>query len=270
MDNYIIEIIENTKRNNSIELNLQNKKLIGFPQMVCQLPQLKELILGSYNVVEHYNVTYDEDYWWEVTADDNLISILPEKISLLKNLEILDLNQIGLGKVAESIGELSNLKILKLRNNFLHKLPNSLSKLQNLEVLDISYNAFKYIPEVIFECKKLKELRIGANRIKIIPNRISELQNLEILDFSNFNQKKVWELVEEEFDLNINSISNLPVSIRNMANLKSIIYNYNPLELSLKYYLTNIFPSQGIEFWFENPDKFRTLWENEPEDPCMT
>lgn len=268
MKNYIVEKIEQAKRSGATELNLQSKQIDIFPDMVCQLTQLKTLLLGSYNVVQPYNITYDEDYWWEVTVDDNHISSLPDNIHLLRNLEVLNLNQLGLMKLSESIGKLTNLKELYLRNNFLNYLPKSISRLQNLEKLDISFNSFKTIPPQIFECKNLKELNVGANRIKVIPFEIAELKNLKKFDFSNYNYKKVWELVIEEFDLNINNISDIPESMATMTKLKEINFQWNPLEIALKYFLRDML-SVGLSKWFGNKDRLREKWKDEPDEECM-
>lgn len=76
-------------------------------------------------------------------------------------LWILDLEDFGLKVLPESIGTLSELTYLGLRNNYLEGLPHSLGDLGKLEVLDISHNFMVEVPDVIWRMSSLLHLYVS-------------------------------------------------------------------------------------------------------------
>ena len=77
------------------------------------------------------------------------------------------------------MGELVNLKTLKINGNQFVDLPSDFEKLIRLEKLDLGDNQLTTFPEFIVKMKNLKELILENNPgIKTIPVGIFELRKL--------------------------------------------------------------------------------------------
>lgn len=111
-------------------LDLSQKKLKEFPAKALSMPGLRRLILDG----------------------NDKLYVVPAEIASLTQLEELSLTNCSLRELPESIGELSQLRILRVARNcrFLQvsagrfvctpvKLPRSLRNLSRLEELDISW-----------------------------------------------------------------------------------------------------------------------------------
>lgn len=72
----------------------------------------------------------------------------------------------SLAKVSSELFELSNLKVLSLRNNKLTELPPAIRRLTSLQEVNLSVNRLRYLPwELLWLIKKgdLKHLIIRSN-----------------------------------------------------------------------------------------------------------
>lgn len=105
---------------------------------------------------------------------------LPE-IELLKNLRYLKIKG-GLTQLPDSISQLSKLEMLDLSMNEIGKLPASFSQLKNLRHLDLSFTELKQFPLEVLELPALRKLDIGHNPFTEIPAEISRLKHLIGLD----------------------------------------------------------------------------------------
>lgn len=218
-------------------LDIRKIRLEQFPMAVLALEHLKELDLSADTYVNKNTVTLSEEYWWEVSFDNNFIPEVPGEIRLLDNLEVLKLNQVSLEFLSDRIGELSNLRELHLCNNLLESIPPSIGKLKNLEVLDLSFNKLKSLPPEIGHCKNLHILNIGSNDLKTLPPEIGKLQNLRELDFSNYDQEEVWPDTIERFELKTNRIQKLPPETGKLDKLEVFEYEGNPLKEPALWFL---------------------------------
>ena len=132
------------------ELNLQGnffnkpeKKIKALPNEICQLKNLKVLILKD-NIVEQLpdcinNLTHLE----KLDLRDNLIPTLPASFTQLTNLKLLDLKANDMTELPANFANLSQLKELNIGMNL--KLDfevekQKLMKMTRLELLDLSYN----------------------------------------------------------------------------------------------------------------------------------
>ncbi|XP_047946696.1 probable disease resistance protein At1g58602 [Salvia hispanica] len=95
-------------------------------------------------------------------------------------LKILDLEDFGVKTMSESIGTLTELRYLGLRNNYLTRIPRSLGDLEKLEVLDIDLNFMVEVSEIIGEMGSLRNLHM-SDVIFRHPLKIDTLENLETL-----------------------------------------------------------------------------------------
>ncbi|CAL5060222.1 unnamed protein product [Urochloa decumbens] len=132
------------------------------------------------------------------------------RIINLRNISHLDIgDNLLVGKIPDSIGQLKRLKELRLyRNHMSGELPSALSNCTNLETIDLKYNKFSgeltkfnfsnminlrkldllrnnftgTIPESIYSCRNLTALRLSWNNLhgQLSP-RIGELKSLAFL-----------------------------------------------------------------------------------------
>ena len=81
------------------------------------------------------DIEYDIETTFELDLSYKQLTSLAESIGELTNLKYLYLYQNNLTSLPESIGELTNLQSLHLQNNQLTSLPKSIEKLINLNEL---------------------------------------------------------------------------------------------------------------------------------------
>jgi len=111
------------------------------------------------------------------------IETMPDIISNLDSLKILNLYYNELETLPDFIGNLTNLEELYLTRNKLKTLPDSMSNLKNLKQLNLDDNSFNTFPEVVTKLSNLEKLSImGNNNITELPYEIVNLQNLETFD----------------------------------------------------------------------------------------
>ncbi|XP_047949723.1 disease resistance RPP8-like protein 3 [Salvia hispanica] len=97
-------------------------------------------------------------------------------------LKILDMEDFGAKTLSESIGTLTELRYLGLRNNYVEEIPHSLGELKRLEVLDIALNFMVEVPDIINEMGGLRLLNM-SDVICRKPLKVDALQNLKTLTF---------------------------------------------------------------------------------------
>ena len=95
------------------------------------------------------------------------IHAAPESIGSLSNLKELYLRNNNLTSLNESIGNLSNLKTLIISNNNLTSLPESIGSLSNLRELELSNNNLTSIPESFAILTKIEKLRLDETSYDI-------------------------------------------------------------------------------------------------------
>ena len=180
------------------------------------------------------------------------LSTLPNSISNLSNLTVLDLSGNQLSTLADSISNLSNLTRLYLRENQLSTLADSISNLSNLTVLDLTVNQLSTLADFISNLSNLTVLYLSGNQLSTLPDSISNLSNLTRLDLS-FNQiKKIpsW-LAENKLEIQIEN-----EYASNCINLFGNPIEEPPLEVvkqgneSIRNYYSQI-ATQGKDYLYE-------------------
>lgn len=114
-------------------------------ELLQDLDQLESLTLRFTPIDERKEYIGNWPSLKVLVLDDNELTVFPEKIFKLKNLEVLSWAsqksyQDETIVIPEKICELSKLRGLFLENLWLNKLPENIGCLRNLEVLDISQN----------------------------------------------------------------------------------------------------------------------------------
>lgn len=224
------EIISECKHEKSETLNLVKWRLSAIPEEVFECTHIKILELSADCIVNKQSVLLSEEYWWEVSFDNNTLTHIPPEIRFLKNLEELHIAQNEIYVLPDEIGELQNLKILNLRNNYIETLPASIGNLSKLQSLDVSFNQISELPPEFFKLRELREASFCSNQLKVIPPAIGQLKKLNYLDVSNFDAKRIFADTVERFELKQNTIEKLPQEIFDCEQLKTLKMENTPLE----------------------------------------
>lgn len=189
----------------------------------------------------------------ELSCLENLKD-LPVEIGQLKKLEKIIIDN-GNGcqmsiSIPASIGELSNLKVLRLYGAFasgetdsqlaapaskIKALPATIAKLRSLEELDLGRNGLASIPPEIASLKKLEKLELDYNNLHEIPSFVGELKNLR------------------ELSIRSNGGIKLPQSLAKLSRVKISMGN-NYLKLKQQSELRRQFPNATFDFENEYDD----------------
>lgn len=128
---------------------------------------------------------------------------LPEiLLGNLTSLVELDISCVLLKEVPESIGNLRNLRLMKLNNSSISKLPSYIGNLGKLEELHARCSALEYIPEDIGRLYHLRILDLSESKINELPSTIDRLPFLQHLCLEDCNE--------------IQDLSNLPSSLTSL------------------------------------------------------
>ncbi len=139
----------------------------------------------------------------------------PAALFQLQNLEYLNIQENNLNFIPEEITHLKKLKILDIRNNQISNLPTNISQLPNLEKLYLGQNNFEAIPESIKYCTSLLLIDFTENFIKdgcqyllespSIKNIYLRGNQIKSFPFEYLMNKQI-----EELNIQENLISSLP------------------------------------------------------------
>lgn len=165
-------------------LALQNNQLTGTMLSIGNLINLEQLFLGNNQLTggipsQLYEMKLKV---LQLSGNPELLDHIPQEITMLKTLEVLDLAGTGLrGVIRPELYQLENLYSLDLSGNQLSgeiplvpdtpnrlrfldlgqnqlsgKIPQTLNRLKNLECLDLSHNQLtRYIPVSFMDLKNL-------------------------------------------------------------------------------------------------------------------
>ena len=241
-------------------LDLSDVKLDSFPTKVFEYDQLKILLLNKFTFFEK----------------PKNITVLPDEITKLKNLEYLDLQYCNMNSVPAQIGELKKLRGLNLWNNKLKSIPAQIGELRNLTLLFLGNNEVDTIPAQIFGLKNLKMLVLDETNLKNLPPEIGHMKNLtwlfldhnqlsilppQLYELKNLNRlglnannltslsPRIGDLKELTYlDLADNQLTTLPMQISKLKNLRTLDLALNPIPESEKEKIKKLLPNCKIEF----------------------
>ncbi|KAJ0062769.1 hypothetical protein NL108_004393, partial [Boleophthalmus pectinirostris] len=111
----------------------------------------------------------------------------------LKALRVLDLSSNHIKKLPATIGDLSCLSQLNLRNNHLESFSEALclSTLQKtLQSLDLSHNRLRSLPPAFCQLRELVTVKVDDNQLVCLPFHIGRLSKLRFLSAAH-NQLSV-------------------------------------------------------------------------------
>ncbi|MBO1352345.1 MAG: leucine-rich repeat domain-containing protein [Hormoscilla sp. GUM202] len=146
----------------------------------------------------------------------------------------LDLSRMGLTKVPEAIGKLTNLQELNLSYNQISSLPEVLVKLTSLQRLYLMENQISSLPEGLEKLTSLQELILCFNQISSLPEGLGKLTSLQKLNLSGNEISSLPEGLGkltslQELILYTNKISSLPEGLGKLTSLQKLNLSGNEI-----------------------------------------
>jgi len=146
----------------------------------------------------------------------------------------LDLSNIGLRIIPDTIGQLKNLQRLKLGGNLLTNIPDVIGNLINLQELDLQENSITTVSNEIIHLTNLRELNLNNNKLTDIPDSICQLEKMERLDLSHNELGSISERIAHlenlnYLDLSHNLLKSFPDAILELTQLQTLMFDNNQL-----------------------------------------
>jgi len=162
----------------------------------------------------------------------NKISSLPEAIGQLSRLQRLDISNNSISSLSEAISQLTRLQGLDLSRNKISSLPEAIGKLSQLQGLYLWGNKIRSLPEAIYQLSQLQELALRENKIRSLPEAIGKLSQLQELNLFSNSINSIPEAIGKLSQLQTlylggNSISSLPEAIYQLSQLQVLDISYN-------------------------------------------
>ncbi len=215
-------LYEWTYNDNKVRLNDQAvlaaaRKVIADRDVVfCDLKKALE----SPDRVTHLNLNYQN------------LSVFPDAVLELSNLEHLELAGNRLERLPPTIGQLLNLKRLNLSDNPLTALPAEIDQLTRLQDLQLLKNNLTHLPPELGALTNLVRLNLMYNPVAELPPEIGGLERLKYL-----------RLFEHDLDA-------LPPEIGQLKNLRNLLLigkkevpsGYKPIQERYAHYLNPDLP----------------------------
>ncbi|UYP44348.1 hypothetical protein NEF87_000633 [Candidatus Lokiarchaeum ossiferum] len=225
----------------NLGLNIYGLKTL--PKSFNIFRQLKQIYLGN-EYLEEINKDFFSNFsQLKSFAIRGLMKSIPVSIGRLSNLERLQISKSPhLHSLPPSIGNLSTLFSMTIKEVSLKNLPETLGHLHNLQKLTLHDVSLEVLPESLGDCYRLKELDIrNCNNLTTLPDSIGDLHNLESL--------KIYGC------LNLESI---PDCITDLPQLKYVYFVENPkLDIPVR---TQALLLKKLETF--NVDGCKTKWMN--------
>ena len=147
----------------------------------------------------------------------------------------LDLSNLGLDTLPDSLWGLTGLKLLELAGNLIQTLPPQIGELKHLELLELSQNKLVSVPPELFSLRFLQSLFLRDNFIRELPSCENLLGSLIKLDVTN---NLLWSLPEHVGEMNqlaifycdSNQLEELPHSFGRLTKLERFSASKNQLK----------------------------------------
>ena len=163
-----------------------------------------------------------------MNLESNHISKLPDSFRKLESLQKLNLRRNDLSGLSneeledmfEKISDIKTLRTLTLNQCFLSTLPNSFERLTQLTSLSLYENVFEYnskdgierVFQIISRCSNLEYLDLGGNKLSTLSDDILESIFANLAQIPNL----------KTLYIGANDFSLLPKSITLLQNVKKL------------------------------------------------
>ena len=170
----------------------------------------------------------------QVQLDENLLKKL---LTEAKQLEYLEIKEVGIPTFPELSAENKSLKTLVLRLNNLTKLPDNIGYFSALQTIDI-YNPITEIPNSFINLQQLENLKFEGAELIVFPEQVFALSKLKSLIISQFDTKNKIKTLPDNFDklplleelsLRNAALTEVPASIGRLQHLENVYFNANNL-----------------------------------------
>ncbi len=197
-----------------------------FPNILSKLVDLKKLWLYYLK-----NLTIFPNEICEISNLEELhlrgcnFNNISNSIENLKNLKILDFTKLNITNLPETICNLKHLEKLSVWRSNLVSLPINFGKLTSLREIEFGYlHHFETLPKVMCNLPNLEILQISMSPLRIIPDSIGNLKNLKELNlFGTLIEQlpqRLFILTKLEIlNLNGTKLNGIPFIIANLKNL---------------------------------------------------
>ncbi|WP_420640976.1 COR domain-containing protein [Candidatus Leptofilum sp.] len=161
------------------------------------------------------------------------LTVVPPEIGQLTELKVLRLHENLLTDVPSEIGQLTELRIFWLHTNRLTTISLEIGLLRELEWLELQKNQLTAVPSEIGQLTALKILRLHENKLIAIPPEIRRLTELtELFLFENELTEippEIGQLADlKELYLHNNRLTAIPPEITQLTKLQQLYLHNNP------------------------------------------
>jgi Leucine-rich repeat (LRR) protein len=179
-------VFEKYKLQNLTNLNLSNNKMANVPESIDNLINLQVLFLSENNIVDVGEEIFNLAKLTKLDLSKNKIKKISDSIGNLQSLKELSLSKNkNLKKIPLSMSNLKQIERLELINIGLEYFPRELCYFEKLRILYLDSNKLEMIPREISNLTKLTFLSISMNNLKSLP--------IEIKNNSNFHKFLIYE-----------------------------------------------------------------------------
>jgi len=205
-----------------------NKKLAEIIKNYIIIKFFKDILKDfNYHVENGLISELNLSFTSEKTSGWKVLKNLSIFISVLNQLENLELRSNQIGRFPNSILSLDSLNYLDLSHNNINKLPDRIHALKSLEYLNLRYNGLTEVPNSIGSLTKLKILDLKHNKLTTLPTSIGNLPCLEVLNLHGNQLIIVPSALEnlsslKKLNLGLNSLHAVPEWIKNLHSLKKL------------------------------------------------
>ena len=178
----LLELLRDAKRLGWRCLDLRNCGLDSLPEELCELNELCMLLLRT---------VFPKKTAGNAFGSENSFTRLPDSIGQLTNLRLLNLSYTKLAALPESIGELSELNTLYLGYSQITSLPGSVGKLRKLQVLYLQGTKLTELPETLCSLPELRELSLRNTKVRELPEAFGQLTSLKTLNLAGCRLRSI-------------------------------------------------------------------------------
>ena len=129
----------------------------------------------------------------ELCLQGRKLDQVPDALTKMTDLEVLDLSDNKLAELPEGLKNLNQLTTLVLSGNRLEEIPSVVCQLKTLTTLDVAYNTISRLPESISNLDKLTTINLSYNELKEISRNLCQLKKLTTLDITSNPIKRIAE-----------------------------------------------------------------------------
>ena len=156
------------------ELAFQDCNLIKLPDTLKNLLHVKHIDLSRNKLTDISMVTACTKTIF-FACNGNKLTTIPDGISAMSHLEILQADDNELMDLPDAIGDLPNLTTLSLRNNHLTLLTPAVGKTTALTTIHLNGNKIAKIPTWQNQLPNLRIFALGNNPLDSIPEEIKAI-----------------------------------------------------------------------------------------------